>query len=94
MAEYQRPAIEIVMFKNNRKRHEKAPDETGVIKFNEPVTFNPGDELEVALWPRTSKQGNQFMSGIVQPKKDYQPQQRSAPQGRGRGGSNVVDIDF
>jgi len=96
MAEYQKPAIEVVLFKNN-KGGDRSPVQTGVIKFNEPVTFNPGDELEVALWNRMSKSGNQFLSGLAKDKGDYQPRQRTSGGGGGSGGprrSNAVEIDF
>lgn len=51
--------IEIVLFENNKRRSEKAPQETGT------VTFPDGTKYEVAIWHRVSKNGNPFKSGTL-----------------------------
>lgn len=87
---YEKPQIEVVLFQNRNKKSEKAPDGTGSIKFNAPVSFNAGDELDLALWNRTSKNGLAFKSGLAKPKEDrgsYQPRQRPMRE-------DSIDIDF
>ncbi len=93
---FEKPAIEVVLFQNRNKKSEKAPDGTGSIKFNQSVTFNAGDELDLALWNRTSKSGLQFKSGLAKPKYEgggsggggYAPRPARAPR------EDVVDLDF
>lgn len=50
----------IVIFKNDKKGNEKAPDYTGKLFDAD------GKERRVALWLRDGKSGNKFMSGKVE----------------------------
>lgn len=84
--------IEIVLFDNNNRSHERSPLKTGK------VTFPDGTTYDVALWERVSKNGNPFLSGTLklpdlnrqsqqQPRQQYQPKTQQAPR-------NSVEIDF
>jgi uncharacterized protein (DUF736 family) len=55
-----------VVFKNDKKGNEKAPDYKGTIDIE-------GKEFEIALWVRTSqKDGSKFFSTSQQPKQPKQ----------------------
>lgn len=59
-------AVNVVLFDNNRRASEKAPTQTGKITFNEPMTFQAGETLDVALWNWTSKTtGTPYRSGTA-----------------------------
>lgn len=70
---YQKPAIEVVAFSNNKKRSEKAPDVTGTITFNEACVIEAGTKMDIALWNRISKNGNPFQSGVIKPMREQGP---------------------
>lgn len=91
---YEKPAIEVVLFQNRNKKSEKAPDSTGSIKFNQSVTFNPGDELDLAMWNRTSKNGVQFKSGLAKAKYEGNGGGGYAPRPARPARDDTVDIDF
>lgn len=97
MSTYQKPDIDVVIFDNGKRRSEKSPTEMGSVVFNKDMTFKAGDELQISLWLRTSKAGNQYKSGLIAPKwepKDSptgdrrrRPEQSPLPAG-------TVDVDF
>lgn len=83
--------IEITIFENNRRTHDRAPHEIGTVEFPD------GTKYEVAIWNRVSKSGNPFKSGTLKlPDPKYAPrEQRGGYSGaaptRGR---NAVEVDF
>lgn len=88
-----KPAITIAVFRNNKRTNDKAPQKTGVIEFNEDVTFKAGTKLDVSLWERTSKGGMLFESGVAKP--PFQPSgAQSGPRNRGAEERGSVDINW
>lgn len=87
-----KPAITLAVFKNNKRTNDKAPQKTGVLEFNEDVTFKAGTKLDVSLWERTSKGGMPFESGVAKPQ--FQPQGNTGPRNRGAEERSSVDINW
>lgn len=76
--------IEIVLFDNNRKQSDKAPDKTGTVEFPD------GTKYDVAMWNKVSKNGNPFLAGKLSlPDPKYAKQDSAPPRGR-----NQVEVDF
>jgi hypothetical protein len=59
--------INFALFVNKGKRHDKQPDYTGVIEFPAEVLaqLKPGVKYDVAAWQKTSKNGNEYVFGLV-----------------------------
>ena len=87
-----KPAITLAVFKNNKRTNEKAPQKTGVLEFNEDVTFKAGTKLDISLWERTSKGGMPFESGIAKP--PFQAGAQHGPRNRGAEERGSVDINW
>jgi len=94
MAAYQKPDIEVVVFSNDRKKHEKAPDETGTVTFNKAVTFQPGDQMQISLWSRTSKGGRDYKSGSIAEKWEPKGGSGGGNYNRPQRDNGPVEIDF
>lgn len=56
-----------VAFKNDRKEKDGQPDLKGYAKIG-------GQQMEVAIWIRESKKGEEYWSGKVTPKREPEPQ--------------------
>ena len=56
----------IALFRNDKKGNEKRPDYRGTATV-------AGNDLEVAMWLKTDRNGNKYMGGTIQPKRDRQP---------------------
>ena len=75
MAEYDNKNT-FVLFKNDKKGNEKAPDYSGT------VTLADGTEKQLAAWLRESQKGTKFMSGrISEPYKPQEPKQANVIEG-------------
>ena len=53
----------IAVFKNDKQGNEKRPDYTGSLNVE-------GRDLDVSLWIRTSKNGVEYLSGLVSEKRE------------------------
>lgn len=80
-----------VLFKNDDKQSEKAPDYKGTINVD-------GVEYWLSSWIKTSKQGNKFMSLSVQPKQQQAAKParstKQAPQAVDTSGFDDMDSDL
>jgi len=56
-----------IVFENDHKTAENQPDLKGQAQIS-------GEQMDVAIWKRTSKKGDEYWSGKVTPKREPQPQ--------------------
>ena len=58
----------ITIFKNKEKKSEKSPDWTGRLFIGDDVIngLSGDNEVRVAIWKMTSKNGEVFLSGSIQ----------------------------
>lgn len=58
----------ITIFKNKEKKSEKSPDWTGRLFIGDDVIdgLSGDNEVRVAIWKMTSKNGDVFLSGSIQ----------------------------